>query len=112
MSKDPYIYLGHILDSIADIELFLAGVSEEAFLASAEKQSAITWKLVVIGESVANLAEEFKSRYPDVPWAQIKAARNILVHEYFRLDVQEVWRMATSDLPALKQRLQAILDAR
>ncbi|MBI4799093.1 MAG: DUF86 domain-containing protein [Desulfarculus sp.] len=111
MSKDPYIYLGHILESIADIESYLADLSEEAFLASSEKQSAITWKLVVIGESVANLPEEFKSRYPDVPWAQIKAARNILVHEYFRLDVQEIWRMATTDLPALKRNLRAILNA-
>jgi uncharacterized protein with HEPN domain len=112
MSKDPYIYLGHILESIADIESFLARITEPAFLAAPEKQAAVTWKLVVIGESVANLPEEFKSGHPEVPWAKIKAARNILVHEYFRLDVQEIWRMATGDLPALKERLQAILDAR
>jgi len=112
MSKDPYIYLRHILESIADIQSFLVDVSEGEFLASIEKQSAITWKLVVIGESVANLPDDFKARHPDVPWAVIKAARNILVHEYFRLDVQEVWRMATGDLPALKRRLEAIMDTR
>lgn len=109
MSKRPSVYLGHILESIRDIEAFLAGLTWEAFAASGEKQAAVTWKLVVIGESEANLPEDFRAAHPEVPWGQIKAARNILVHEYFRLDVQEVWNTASRDRPVLRQGLQAIL---
>ncbi len=109
MSKDPAVYLAHILESIQEIELFLAGVDEAAFLAWPEKQAAVTWKLVTIGESVAQLPESFKAAHPEVPWAQIKAARNILVHEYFRLDANEVWQMAIRDLPELKTRLAALV---
>jgi uncharacterized protein with HEPN domain len=109
VSKDPLVYVGHILESIEDIESFLADVTEADFMSSSEKQSAVTWKLVVIGESVANLPDDFKGQYPAIPWAQIKAARNILVHEYFRLDVQEVWNIAVDDLPKLKSQLKPLI---
>jgi uncharacterized protein with HEPN domain len=110
VSKDPAVYLAHILESIQEIEGFLAGVDQAAFLASPEKQAAVTWKLVTIGESVAQLPEDFKAVHPELPWAQIKAARNILVHEYFRLDVNEVWQTAVRDPPELKARLAVLVD--
>lgn len=109
MSKDPQVYLAHILESIQEVEGFLAGLSEAAFLASTEKQAAVTWKLVTIGESVAQIPDDFKAAHPAVPWATIKAGRNILIHEYFRLDVGEVWQMASRDLPELKRLLQPLL---
>ena len=109
MSKDPYVYVGHILESIQDIEMYMQGVTRGEFLANSEKQSAVTWKLVVIGESAANIPDEFRAEYPAVPWVKIKAARNILVHEYFRIDREEVWKIVERDLPILKKLLQQVL---
>lgn len=109
MSKDPLIYVEHILESIQEIESYLQGLSRDDFLLSSEKQSAVTWKLVIIGESVANIPDDFKTAHPLIPWAKIKAARNVLVHEYFRLDVEEIWKMAQGDLPMLKTLLMGLV---
>lgn len=60
-----------------------------------------------IGEAIKNLEKNFTDQYPQVPWAEIKAMRNILIHEYWQTDLDEIYHTATSDIPALKQILQS-----
>ncbi len=65
--------------------------------------------LQIIGEAARSLSETLRQSHPEVPWAQIGAMRNILVHEYFDVDLEEVWVTVERDLPSLKGTLQHIL---
>jgi|ERR1043166_387854 uncharacterized protein with HEPN domain len=108
MSKSAAILVGHILESISDIESFLEGVQKEQFLASKEKQAAVIRTLEVIGEAVKGLPAEFTQNHPGIPWRDIAGMRDNLIHEYFAVDLEEVWKTITKDLPELKTQLLAM----
>mgnify|MGYP001564581679 FL=1 len=63
-------------------------------------------ELGVIGEAAKKLSEEFKRVYTNVPWKQIAGMRDKLIHDYFEIDVEAVWKTAQEDIPFLKQELQ------
>lgn len=69
----------------------------------------IVHHIQTIGEAAANLQSGFQEQHAQVPWARIVAMRNILVHQYFGIDWQEVWDTAVLDLPQLKVQIEAIL---
>lgn len=73
-------------------------------------RSAVVQKLAIFGEAAARLSEELTSRYPGVPWPQIVAFRNILVHAYFGIDWDEVWRAARNRCPVLRKQVTCILE--
>jgi len=64
----------------------------------------------IIGEAAARIGKETKERNPQIPWAQIVAMRNRLVHLYFDIDLDQVWKAVAEDLPALVKQLQEMLD--
>lgn len=64
--------------------------------------------LQVIGEAARGVSQFSRGRYPEVPWTQIVALRNILVHEYFGLNMQQLWMVTQRELPALEQQILAI----
>jgi uncharacterized protein with HEPN domain len=72
-------------------------------------QSAVAQKLSLIGEAASRISTEFRRSHPEVPWARIVAFRNILVHAYFSIDWQVVWRAATHDCPLLRAPIAEIL---
>ena len=72
-----------------------------------ENQS--TAHLQVTGEAARGLSPRVTHGHPDVPWAQIIALRNILVHEYFGLNMRQVWTTVTKDLPDFEERIRKIL---
>jgi uncharacterized protein with HEPN domain len=65
--------------------------------------------LQIIGEAARKLTEAFRLIHNDIPWPEIIAMRNILVHDYFRVDVDEVWATVERDLPDLKRKVEAIV---
>ncbi len=85
------LYLNDIIEAADHIAAFLAGTDFEAFQKSEILRSAVVQKLSIIGEAAARLPEGLQNRYPQVPWPQIAAFRNILVHAYFGIDWGEVW---------------------
>ena len=83
----------------------------QAFQKSELLRSAVVQKLATIGEAAARVSEDLKTRHPQVPWPQIKAFRNILVHAYFGIDWDVVWRAAQSRCPILREQVAGILAA-
>lgn len=111
MKKDPKIFLAHILDSIQLIEEYSKNVTQAKFCKNRPLQDAIIRRLEIIGEAVKNLSIPFKQKYPDVPWKQIAGMRDILIHEYFSVDLVLTWKVVKQELPYIKEKLSSILSS-
>lgn len=106
--KDESVYLKHILDAIEKIESYTTG-GRKTFFQNTMVQDAVIRNLEIIGEAVRNLSLEFRRRHPEVPWRSITALRNVLIHEYFGVELEIVWRVVKRRLPSLKRYVEMLL---
>ena len=100
--------LQDILDAIAQIEAE-AEKGHAAFEASPLIQVWMVHHLMVIGEAVRAIDPALRQQYPSVPWRQIAGMRNVLVHDYFRINQTVVWETVEKHIPELKAQVEAIL---
>jgi uncharacterized protein with HEPN domain len=108
--RSPQERLLDILEAIARIERYVA-LWKARFLEDELIQVWIVHHLERIGEAAARLGREFHEAHPQVPWREMVAMRNLLVHEYFSVDLEEVWETAVRDLPLLKAQIQTLLES-
>lgn len=101
-------YLEHILECVRRLEEDSAG-GKDAVFESHTLQDAVIRNLQVLCESAKRLEDSHKARHPEIPWKAIAGMRNVLVHDYFELDLEAIWEIVVRDLPALKVAAQAIL---
>lgn len=87
---------------------FVEGVDEAAFQKNEEKRWAAFSQLLLIGEAATRLSAAFRAGHDSIPWRQIMAMRNRLIHEYDRSNCHLVWRTATEDLPRLLTELEPV----
>jgi uncharacterized protein with HEPN domain len=106
--REPKERLKDILEAIAKIERY-ATRGREVFEQEELIQTWVLYHIQLIGEAAARLGKAFHESHPGIPWAQIVAMRNVLVHEYFGVDLQEVWKTAERDLPALKHQIKELV---
>jgi uncharacterized protein with HEPN domain len=106
--KDPIIFIEHIIENINDIENFSKGIKKEDFLKNKEKQNAIIRSIEIIGEAVKNLHEKIKNTYPKVPWKGIAGTRDKIIHHYFGVDLELIWKVVKENLPDLKKEIVKI----
>ena len=104
------IRLNHILDAINDIEIFLKDADYKIYESDKMMQSACIHQLQIIGEAANHFSDEFFKEYEDIEWAEIVGLRNMLIHEYFGIDIRIVWQVLQNDLPRLKKNIQKILN--
>lgn len=101
--------LQDMLDAITAIERY-ANQGRQAFDEQELIQIWVVHHLQIIGEAANSLSTDLLNQYSDVPWAQIVAFRNIVVHEYFRVSLNLVWEVVQNNLPSLKNALESILQ--
>jgi uncharacterized protein with HEPN domain len=109
MQRDESVYLRHILDSIARIELYLQGIGEVAFQQQDIVQDAVIRQLEIIGEAVKRLSPELCEQHQQIPWSDIARMRDKLIHGYFGVDIDKVWLTTQDDLPVLKAEVNEML---
>jgi uncharacterized protein with HEPN domain len=101
-------------DRVSDILEATAKIKEritdsiDAFQRDEMLQVWVIHHLQVIGEAARGVSQSLKDSHPEVVWPQIIALRNILVHEYFGLNLHQVWTMIQKDLPKLEEQVQHI----
>jgi len=108
--KGDRVRLLHILESAGLISEWVQDAEKEEFFADKKLQEAVIRRLEVIGEAVKNLSDQLKQKHPEVPWREISGMRDILIHEYFEVDLEEVWETAKNDVPEVVKKISVILQ--
>lgn len=107
-------YLGHIAEAIMRATGYVQPFPNiEAFGENPQAQDAVVRNIEIIGEAVRHInraAPGFIEQHPELPWAQMRAMRNVVIHQYFAVDLKILWTTATEDLPRLKQQIDQLLQ--
>ena len=109
MSRDWRLRVDDMVAAVNRSLAFTAGMSLDSFRADERTANAVLYDLLVIGEAAARLPEEVRRREPAVAWRELIGMRNVIVHGYFALDSEVVWKTARNDLPVLLEALQRLL---
>ncbi len=110
MSKDK-LYLQDILDSARLIQSHIEGHALETFKADIKTQDAVIRRFEIIGEAARHLSPEAQQALPEVPWRLVRGMRNILIHDYDDVDLDEVWETSQHDLEGMIQAVGKHLAA-
>jgi uncharacterized protein with HEPN domain len=108
--RDDRLYLIHITECIQRIEQYTAD-GRAAFLADIRTQDAVPRNLHTLAESTQRTSDDLKAAHPEVEWRGIAEFRNVVVHDYLGIDIEEIWDIVQDDLPELKAEIEAILAA-
>jgi uncharacterized protein with HEPN domain len=103
-------YLKDILDAIEKAEQFVDDMDFDRFSSDYKTSFAVIRALEIIGEASKKLPETLKRQNPGLPWREIAGIRDILIHEYFGLNLQVIWKTLKEDFPKLKPVITAMLE--
>jgi len=107
--RDDRERLRHILEAIERIDRYTAG-GEESFQRDELVQNWMLRHLQVIGEAARALSVTFRDQHAEIAWSDIIGMRHVLVHDYFGIDLDIVWRVISTQLPELKRKIEALLN--
>lgn len=110
MNKKPEIFLRHILESLKQIEHYTEEYEREDFWDRPEIQDAVIRRFEIIGEATKNIPEDFRKAHPEVAWQEAIGMRNVLIHEYFGVDLDIVWNTVEEILPKFKEQIEDLLE--
>ena len=106
--KDDRLYLHHMLERCHRIARFI-GPGRGTFMASEKLQDAVIRNVEVIGEAAKRVSAEARGRLSSLDWKAICGMRDVLIHDYIRVDLNEVWNVASSRIPELQAVLEQFL---
>lgn len=110
MSRDVLLYLNDIRESIAKIIKYTDGMSYEQFTTNDMAIDAVIRNFEIIGEASAHISDDVQSACQDIPWFKMKGMRNLVAHEYYKVDLLIVWDTARDSLPILGKQINQIID--
>lgn len=111
MRKDDVIRVRHMLDAAKEALAFAEGKSRKHLTDDRMLTLSLVKSVEIIGEAASTVSQEFRQRYEEIPWRDIVAMRNRLIHVYFDIDLDRVWDTITDDLPSLIKQLESVLAA-
>lgn len=110
MEKMPKPFLLHIIGAIGQISEHIAGLTKKQFIKDVKTQDAVVRQLEIIGEASRRLELNFKKSHPEIPWKKIVGMRNKISHEYWGVDLNIIWHVATKQLQPIKKLLQPVIE--
>jgi uncharacterized protein with HEPN domain len=102
-------YLKDILDNAEKARRFVLGVEYAAFREDEQKVYAVVRALEIIGEAARHIPRNLRLKYPDVPWSKMTGMRDKVIHDYFGVDLEVLWKTVQQDLPELQQAVAKML---
>lgn len=110
MSRSQEEYLRDLLRAMEKAERYVEGVEFEEFVRNPEKQDAVEWNVSVMGEAAKQLDSELRTAYDHIPWDDMARMRDRIVHGYFSIDLEILWRTVTERIPEAKRHIRRMLD--
>lgn len=108
MSKDPRVFLAHILERADRIAAYVRD-GHASFLVDHKTQDAVIRNFEVIGEAAKRVPPDYRAAHPSIPWQLMAGFRDVLIHGYEGVDINRVWVTAINDLPTVRAAIAAIL---
>lgn len=103
------LYLADIENALAKIEQYTQGFSFEQFAANQLVIDAVVRNFEIVGEAVRNIPSEVTAAHPDIPWEKMIGMRNKVIHEYFGVDEEILWKTIQEDLPVFRGQIAKML---
>ena len=100
--------LRDICEAIENVQRYAAR-GKDAFRSDELIQTWVLYHIQILGEAAARISDEFQEQHQDIPWFKIIGMRNILVHDYFHIDLDAVWSVVENDLPVLYAEVKRLL---
>ncbi|MEO0968897.1 MAG: DUF86 domain-containing protein [Cyanobacteria bacterium J06639_18] len=107
--KDERVYLSNIRECVTRIEEYTRGGKDE-FMKTSMIQDAVIRNFEIMGEATKRLSPELRNTYSDVPWQQMAGLRDVLIHDYLKVNLNLVWQIIEQNIPELKQQIDLILQ--
>lgn len=108
--RNILLYLTDIHDSINKINDFVKEMTYQAFSRDARTIDAVVRNIEIIGEAARHIPDQLRLKYPKVPWKQIVGSRDKVMHEYFGVDLEIIWKTIQEDLPIFKGHIDTMIQ--
>lgn len=108
--RDWRLFVQDILEAVAAIHDYTAGLDFEAFQSDKKTMDAVIRNLTVIGEAAGRIPVSIQGMDPRIPWSEMRDMRNVVVHEYFGINKRILWDTIQADIPPLVAPLRNLLD--